>query len=178
MCGFALGKQKVGAQKRQCHSCQEPSSSQGDNEGQIIETPEQLFRRVARRIAAAEIPWGGQSAASNWEETFYELLASLDFLPNSPTLMNAGTALGQLIACFVLPVGDSMVEIFDALTLGMPGDECGDGSDHRLGQARRTDSRGGAAAGQCDRSRPLAGAADPKDRPRESKNRAGSDGLC
>lgn len=59
------------------------------NDGEIIETPEQLFRRVARSLAAAEVSFGRRSAASKWEETFYEMLVSLDFLPNSPTLMNA-----------------------------------------------------------------------------------------
>ncbi|MCX5716842.1 MAG: adenosylcobalamin-dependent ribonucleoside-diphosphate reductase [Nitrospirae bacterium] len=84
-----------------------------DERGTVIETPEEMFRRVARTIAAAEIQYGGNAA--EWEEKFYELMTSLKFLPNSPTLMNAGKEIGQLAACFVLPVDDSMHSIFDTL---------------------------------------------------------------
>jgi len=86
-----------------------------DAERRLIETPEELFARVARAIAEAELLLGTAERARRWEETFHELLASRDFLPNSPTLMNAGTPLGQLSACFVLPVGDTMEEIFEAV---------------------------------------------------------------
>ncbi len=75
------------------------------------ETPEALLRRVARAIASAE----AEKERSAWEERFFALMERLDFLPNSPTLMNAGTPQGQLAACFVLPVGDSMEEIFTTL---------------------------------------------------------------
>jgi ribonucleoside-diphosphate reductase alpha chain len=88
-----------------------------DVAGKIIETPAELFVRVSRTIAEAERPWGGDEARREWAERFHAVLGALDFLPNSPTLMNAGTALGQLSACFVLPVGDSIEEIFDALKL-------------------------------------------------------------
>ncbi len=81
----------------------------------VIETPEELFRRVARGIAHAELLLGTARDAARWEARFHELLVSLDFLPNSPTLMNAGTPLGQLAACFVLPVEDTMESIFDAV---------------------------------------------------------------
>ncbi len=84
-----------------------------DEKGKVIETPEGMFRRVARTIAAAETQHGGNAA--EWEEKFYELMTSLKFLPNSPTLMNAGKEIGQLAACFVLPVDDSMHSIFDTL---------------------------------------------------------------
>jgi ribonucleoside-diphosphate reductase alpha chain len=86
-----------------------------DAEREIIETPEELFERVAAGVAHAELLLHGARQAAFWRDEFLELLTSLDFLPNSPTLMNAGTPLGQLSACFVLPVGDSMEEIFDAL---------------------------------------------------------------
>ena len=81
----------------------------------VIETPEELFLRVARAVAQAELLLGTAHEADDWQEAFHGLLASLDFLPNSPTLMNAGTPLGQLSACFVLPVEDTMEGIFDAL---------------------------------------------------------------
>jgi ribonucleoside-diphosphate reductase alpha chain len=83
--------------------------------GEVIETPEELCRRVARAVSEAELLHGPPSEASEWEQRFYEMLTSLDFLPNSPTLMNAGTQLGQLSACFVLPVEDSMESIFGTL---------------------------------------------------------------
>ncbi len=86
-----------------------------DTEGRVNETPDQLFARVARAIAHAELLIGNREQAALWEERFYSLLTSLDFLPNSPTLMNAGTPLGQLSACFVLPIEDSMESIFGAV---------------------------------------------------------------
>lgn len=88
-----------------------------DPRGEIVETPEALFQRVARSIAQAERTFGDSQAVDRWEEAFGEALTNLDFLPNSPTLMNAGSRLGQLSACFVLPVGDSMEEIFESLKL-------------------------------------------------------------
>ena len=84
-----------------------------DRERRPIETPAQLFERVARAVAQAETGFGESS--SRWAERYYELFASREFLPNSPTLMNAGTMLGQLSACFVLPIEDSMESIFEAL---------------------------------------------------------------
>jgi ribonucleoside-diphosphate reductase alpha chain len=84
-----------------------------DDTGRIIETPSEMFRRVARCIAKVEGRYGGD--VDKAEKEFYNLMASLHFLPNSPTLMNAGTPIGQLSACFVLPVEDSIKGIFDAL---------------------------------------------------------------
>lgn len=86
-----------------------------DAAGRVIEKPAELIRRVARAVSQAELLVGTADAADRWQETFESLLASLDFLPNSPALMNAGTPLGQLGACFVLPVEDSMDGIFGAL---------------------------------------------------------------
>jgi len=84
-----------------------------NKDGNIIETPEQLFIRVARAIASVEKKYGGNVKKS--EEEFYHMMSSLEFLPNSPTLFNAGAPLKQLSACFVLPVEDSLAEIFDSV---------------------------------------------------------------
>ncbi len=81
----------------------------------LQETPEELFRRVARTLAAAECLAGNGKDALAWEEDFFRVLDHLEFLPNSPALMNAGTPLGQLSACFVLPVPDSLEGVFDAV---------------------------------------------------------------
>jgi len=87
-----------------------------NEEGKVVETPEELFRRVARHVAKADMFYGAtEGEITKTEEEFYELMTSFCFLPNSPTLMNAGRRLGQLSACFVLPVDDSMESIFDAV---------------------------------------------------------------
>ena len=86
-----------------------------DMDGNVLETPVHMFRRVANSIAAADKRFDKKADPRHLSEQFYEMMAALEFLPNSPTLMNAGRELGQLSACFVLPVGDSMEEIFDAV---------------------------------------------------------------
>ncbi len=87
-----------------------------DEEGRCIETPEEMFRRVAKHVASAEAFFNDpQGKVEEVTEQFYELMASLTFLPNSPTLMNAGRELGQLAACFVLPIEDSLESIFEAV---------------------------------------------------------------
>ncbi|MBD3303921.1 vitamin B12-dependent ribonucleotide reductase [Candidatus Woesearchaeota archaeon] len=84
-----------------------------DPAGNIIETPEELFSRVAENISLAEPKYGGD--AKKTEDAFYEAMTSMKFMPCSPTLMNAGAPLQQLSACFVLPVSDSIKEIFDSV---------------------------------------------------------------
>ncbi|MEE8573891.1 MAG: vitamin B12-dependent ribonucleotide reductase [Thermodesulfobacteriota bacterium] len=84
-------------------------------EGKTVESVEDLFRRVSSNIAEAECIYDPSADTSAVAEEFYELMTSLDFLPNSPTLMNAGRELQQLSACFVLPVEDSMESIFEAV---------------------------------------------------------------
>jgi len=84
-----------------------------NEEGEIIETPAQMFMRVAKAIARVDRKYGEDPRKS--QEKFYGMMARLEFLPNSPTLFNAGTRLGQLAACFVLPVEDSLKSIFKAV---------------------------------------------------------------
>jgi len=86
-----------------------------DADGRVIETPAAMFRRVADAVAAIDEQYAGSAAAQKCAQRFYEMMTSLAFLPNSPTLMNAGTALAQLSACFVLPVDDSLESIFTAV---------------------------------------------------------------
>jgi len=86
-----------------------------DAEGKTLETPADMFRRVADTIAAPDRLFDKKSDIKGLSDTFYRMMTNFEFLPNSPTLMNAGRPLGQLSACFVLPVGDSMEEIFDAV---------------------------------------------------------------
>lgn len=86
-----------------------------DGRGRLIENPEGLFRRVAKVVAGAEALFGNTGAQKKWEEAFFKEMAGLKFLPNSPTLLNAGKEVQQLSACFVLPVEDSMEKIFDAV---------------------------------------------------------------
>ncbi|MCC7075804.1 MAG: vitamin B12-dependent ribonucleotide reductase [Acidimicrobiia bacterium] len=90
-----------------------------DAQGEVIETAGEMFARVARDVAGAEATWGDAATAAervaDWEQRFLDLMCDLDFLPNSPTLMNAGRSLEQLAACFVLPVPDSMEGIFETL---------------------------------------------------------------
>jgi len=120
-----------------------------DDEGNIIETPEEMLRRVARTVAGAEGTHGGD--AEEWAEIFYDMMSKLEFLPNSPTLMNAGTQMGQLSACFVLPVGDSMEEIFNSLSATALVHKSGGGTGFNFSGVRpagdRVRSTSGVASG-------------------------------
>lgn len=86
-----------------------------DDQQNIIETPAELFRRVAYHVAQAERNFKSKFESEEAEERYYQMMRNLEFMPNSPALMNAGTALGQLFACFVIPVDDSIDGIFEAL---------------------------------------------------------------
>ena len=84
-----------------------------DEKGDVIETPEEMCWRVAKAIAKAEEAYGNDP--DHWAKKFFDLMWNQIFMPNSPTLMNAGTELSQLSACFVIPVEDSIDGIFKAL---------------------------------------------------------------
>jgi ribonucleoside-diphosphate reductase alpha chain len=86
-----------------------------DSEGKLIETPKELLRRVANDIAKADLQYNPKANIEEVEENFYEMMSELKFLPNSPTLMNAGTKRQQLSSCFVLPITDNIEGIFQSL---------------------------------------------------------------
>ena len=126
-----------------------------DGDGRISETPEELFARVAQAIAAVEAEHRPEETAAarvaEAESAFYDLMASMRFLPNSPTLGNAGRPLQQLSACFVLPVDDSMLGIFDSLKHTALIHQSGGGTGFAFRRLRpagdRVASTGGIASG-------------------------------
>lgn len=120
-----------------------------DSEGNPIEKPTDMFRRVARHISMAEKKFGrnGEARQVEMEARFYEIMTDLDFLPNSPTLMNAGRSLGQLAACFVLPVEDSMEGIFDALKNAAVIHKSGGGTGFSFSRLRPKNSQVGTTGG-------------------------------
>jgi len=110
-----------------------------DEQGRCIESPGDLFRRVARAVAEPESAYDPDpQARSEWEDRFFALMTSGRFLPNSPTLMNAGREMGMLSACFVLPVGDSIEEIFDAIKHTALIQKAGGGTGFAFDQLRPT----------------------------------------
>jgi len=122
-----------------------------NEEGKVIETPEGLFKRVSSFIASADKIYEPDKDISGLEKKFYDIMANLDFLPNSPTLMNAGRELGQLSACFVLPVEDSMEGIFDAIKHAAIIHKSGGGTGFSFSRLRSkgsaVNSTGGVASG-------------------------------
>ena len=122
-----------------------------DDGGKPVETVEGLFRRVARAIAASDLQYKPEADVAALEEEFYRMMTELEFLPNSPTLMNAGRPLGQLSACFVLPVADSMEDIFEAIKQAALIHKSGGGTGFSFSRLRAAgstvNSTGGVASG-------------------------------
>ena len=123
-----------------------------DERGHCTESPEDLFHRVARTIADVEAEHGASyGECQKWEAAFYQLIARGDFMPNSPTLMNAGREMGMLSACFVLPVRDSITEIFNSIKHTALIQKAGGGTGFAFDELRPTGdyirSSGGTTSG-------------------------------
>ncbi len=122
-----------------------------DLEGNVIETPDEMFKRVSKHIASADKIYDKDCNTKKVEKTFYNMMSRLEFLPNSPTLMNAGKDLGQLSACFVLPIYDSMEGIFDAIKNAALIHKSGGGTGFSFSRLRHRGSTvkttGGVASG-------------------------------
>ena len=122
-----------------------------DDQGKPTETVEGLFRRVADAVAAADAAYASKANVKATSDQFFALMTALRFLPNSPTLMNAGRPLGQLSACFVLPVEDSMEQIFDSVKNAALIHKSGGGTGFSFSRLRQkgasVKSTGGVASG-------------------------------
>ena len=122
-----------------------------DTRGLPVESPEDMFRRMASNVASADLIYDKNADINSLEEQFYNLLATLQFMPNSPALMNAGRDLQQLLACFVLPVEDSIELIFETVKQAALIHKSGGGTGFSFSRIRpRNDivsTSGGCASG-------------------------------
>lgn len=122
-----------------------------DEKGETVETVEDLFQRVAGAIAQSDKLHDEHADVKKTAKTFYDMMTQLEFLPNSPTLMNAGRPLGQLSACFVLPIADSMEDIFEAIKQAALIHKSGGGTGFSFSRLRQqgsaVNSTGGVASG-------------------------------
>ncbi len=120
-----------------------------DEQGHVVETPETLFRRVARAVAAIDAQYGRATDLAATEERFFQAMVRREFLPNSPTLMNAGARLGQLMACFVLPLEDALESIFDTLKHAAMIWQTGGGTGFSFSRLRPDGDRVGGTGGEA-----------------------------
>ena len=133
-----------------------------DGHGQLAETTDDMFRRVARNLAESEAFYNADASVDRWAEEFYHMMTSLEFIPNSPALANAGRELQQLSACFVLPVADSLELIFESVKHAALIHKTGGGTGFSFGRLRPTNdivaSTGQVASGPVSFMRVFDGA--------------------
>ena len=135
-----------------------------DGHGQLAETTDDMFRRVARNLAESEAFYNADASVDRWAEEFYHMMTSLEFIPNSPALANAGRELQQLSACFVLPVADSLELIFESVKHAALIHKTGGGTGFSFGRLRPTNdivaSTGQVASGPVSFMRVFDGATE------------------
>ncbi|MDD1769430.1 MAG: ribonucleoside-diphosphate reductase, adenosylcobalamin-dependent, partial [Methanomassiliicoccales archaeon] len=122
-----------------------------DEKGKVIETPDEMFERVANSVASVNAHYRDGRNVEDESNEFYRMMRRLEFLPNSPAIMNAGTEIQQLAACFVIPVEDSIESIYDAVKYAAIIHQSGGGTGFSFSKLRPegdiVKSTGGVASG-------------------------------